>query len=53
MTTQSYLEYFLVFFGWLLNNAMWNILNGTGLYLLPVVFKIVGIWLKVREEGAD
>ncbi|HGP2816164.1 TPA: conjugal transfer protein TraG N-terminal domain-containing protein [Salmonella enterica] len=53
MTANSILEYILVFFGWLLNNAMWDILSGTGLYLLPLVFKGIGIWLKTREEGFD
>ena len=53
MTANSFLEYFLVLFGWVMNNALWNILTSTGLFALPVVFKIVGVWLKVREEGAD
>ena len=53
MTANSILEYILVFFGWLLNNAMWDILSSTGLYLLPLVFKGAGIWLKTREEGFD
>ncbi|EDH1237978.1 hypothetical protein GCY28_24415 [Salmonella enterica subsp. enterica] len=53
MTANSILEYILVFFGWMLNNAMWDILSSTGLYLLPLVFKGMGIWLKVREEGFD
>lgn len=53
MTANSILEYILVFFGWLLNNAMWDILSSTGLYLLPLVFKGMGIWLKTREEGFD
>jgi hypothetical protein len=53
MTANSFLEYFLVLFGWVLNNALWNILTSTGLFALPLVFKAMGIWLKVREEGAD
>lgn len=53
MTTNSILEYILVFLGWLLNNAMWDILSSTGLYLLPLFFKGMGIWLKTREEGFD
>ncbi|EBV7252004.1 conjugal transfer protein TraG [Salmonella enterica subsp. enterica serovar Pomona] len=53
MTANSILEYILVFFGWLLNNALWNILSSTGLYLLPLFFKGLGIWLKTREEGFD
>ncbi len=53
MTANSFLEYFLVLFGWVMNNALWSILTSTGLFALPLVFKIVGVWLKVREEGAD
>lgn len=53
MTANSFLEYFLVLFGWMLNNALWNIVISTGLFALPLVFKVLGIWLKVREEGAD
>ncbi|EIG7192678.1 conjugal transfer protein TraG N-terminal domain-containing protein [Salmonella enterica] len=53
MTANSIIEYILVFFGWLLNNAMWDIMSGTGLYLLPLVFKCAAVWLKTREEGFD
>ncbi|MDC7865042.1 conjugal transfer protein TraG [Pantoea ananatis] len=53
MTANSYLEYFLILFGWVLNNSMWGILSSTGLFALPLVFKVLGVWLKVREEGAD
>lgn len=53
MTANSIIEYILVFFGWVLNNAMWNIIFGTGLYLLPLVFKCTAVWLKTREEGFD
>lgn len=53
MTANSFLEYFLVLFGWVMNNAMWSILSNTGLFALPLVFRVLGVWLKVREEGAD
>lgn len=51
MTTNSYLEYFLTLLGWLINNGLWDVLLGTGLFALPLVFKVIGIWLRVREEG--
>ena len=51
MTTNSYLEYFLTLLGWVINNGLWNVLLGTGLFVLPLAFKVVGIWLKVREQG--
>ncbi|EAR4689427.1 conjugal transfer protein TraG [Salmonella enterica] len=53
MTTNSYLEYFLTLLGWLVNNGLWDVLVSTGLFALPLAFKVVGIWLKVREEGED
>lgn len=53
MITNSYLEYFLTLLGWVINNGLWVILTDTGLFALPLIFKIVGIWLKVREEGED
>ncbi|WOY02039.1 conjugal transfer protein TraG N-terminal domain-containing protein [Dickeya fangzhongdai] len=53
MITNSYLEYFLTLLGWVINNGLWNILIGTGLFAAPLAFKIVGIWMRVREEGED
>lgn len=53
MTTNSYLEYFLTLLGWVINNGLWNVLLGTGLFAAPLAFRVVGIWLKVREEGDD
>ncbi len=32
---------------------MWSVLTSTGLFALPLAFKVIGIWLKVREEGED
>lgn len=51
MMTNSYLEYFLTLLGWIVNNGLWELLVSTGLFVLPLLFKVVGIWLKVREEG--
>lgn len=53
MTTNSYLEYFLTLLGWVINNGLWNILLGAGLFAAPLAFRVVGIWMKVREEGED
>lgn len=53
MITNSYLEYFLTLLGWLINNGLWAILTDTGLFTVPLIFKVAGIWLKVREEGED
>lgn len=53
MTTSSYLEYILTILGWVVNNGLWDVLTGTGLFALPLGFKIIGIWIKTREEGDD
>jgi hypothetical protein len=53
MLTNSYLEYFLTLLGWVINNGIWDILLGTGLFLVPLIFRVVGVWMKVREEGED
>lgn len=53
MMTNSYLEYFLTLLAWVVNNGLWTVLTSTGLFALPLVFKVLGIWLKVREEGED
>lgn len=51
MMTNSYLEYFLTLLAWVVNNGLWSVLTSTGLFALPLAFKVIGIWLKVREEG--
>ena len=43
MTTNSYFEYFLTLLGWVINNGLWNVLLSTGLFVLPLAFKVVGI----------
>ncbi|SFN78546.1 conjugal transfer protein TraG N-terminal domain-containing protein [Xenorhabdus japonica] len=53
MTTNSYLEYFLTLLGWVVNNGLWQILIATGLFTLPLVIKVIAIWLKVREGGEE
>ena len=49
MTTNNYLEYFLTLLGWLINNCLRDVLLGTGLFDLPLVFKVIGSWLRVRD----
>ncbi|HBM3184889.1 TPA: conjugal transfer protein TraG N-terminal domain-containing protein [Klebsiella oxytoca] len=53
MSTNSYLEYFLTLLGWMVNNGIWDMLVGTGLFALPLTFRIIGEWIRVREEGED
>jgi len=33
VTTNNYLEHFLTLLGWLVNNGLWDLLTGTGLYV--------------------
>lgn len=53
MTTHSYLEYALTLLGWLISNGIWSTITATGLFALPLLFKLVSLWLKAREQGAD
>lgn len=53
MSADSYLEYFLILLGWILNNAIWDTILTTGLFALPLAGKVLSVWLKVREEGDD
>ncbi|OTA19820.1 conjugal transfer protein TraG [Xenorhabdus beddingii] len=53
MTTNSYLEYFLTLLGWVVNNGLWQILMATGLFSLPLVIKVIALWLKIREESEE
>ena len=53
MTADSYLELVLIFMGWLMNNALWHVITATGLFTLPLIFRIAGIWLALRETGED
>lgn len=51
MSADSYLEYFLILLGWILNNAIWKTLLSTGLFALPIAGKVVATRLRTREEG--
>jgi hypothetical protein len=53
MTANSYFEYVLTLLGWLVNNGVWQTLTATGLFALPLLAKLVALWLKARGQGAD
>lgn len=53
MTTHSYLEYALTLLSWLISNGIWSTITTTGLFALPLLLKLVSLWLKAREQGAD
>lgn len=51
MTANSYFEYVLTLLGWLVNNGVWQTLTATGLFALPLLAKLVALWLKARGQG--
>lgn len=53
MTTHSYLEYALTLLGWVISNGIWGTITATGLFALPLLLKLISLWLKAREQGAD
>ncbi|ELW2865961.1 conjugal transfer protein TraG N-terminal domain-containing protein [Salmonella enterica] len=53
MNAGSYFEYFLTLLGWLVNNGVWHTLVVTGLFALPLLFKLIALWLKARGQGVD
>lgn len=53
MTANSYLEYALTLLGWVISNGIWNIITATGLFALPLLFRLISLWIKAREQGAD
>lgn len=53
LTVDSYFEYFLTVFGWVIGNNIWDLLIDTGLFAAPFVAHIIAAFLKVREQGDD
>lgn len=51
MTTNSYLEYFLTLLSWVVNNGLWNAISATGLFALPLLIKLLALWLQARSQG--
>ena len=52
-TVDSYFEYFMTLLGWILSNAMWELITQTGLVFLPFLGYVISLFLKAREQGAD
>lgn len=52
-SVDSYLEYFLTLLGWLLNNGIFTLFVGTGLWLIPLIGMIIKIWRDVAKQGDD
>lgn len=51
MTTGSYLEYALTLLAWVISNGIWGTLTATGFFALPLLFRLISLWLKAREQG--
>ncbi|AAP95811.1 hypothetical protein HD_0928 [[Haemophilus] ducreyi 35000HP] len=51
--TDSYLEYFLTLLGWIINNGIFSVFVGTGLWILPLIILMFKIWLDVGKQGDD
>lgn len=52
MAAMSFFDYVTLSLGWLINNGLWNVIATSGIFILPFIFKIVAIFIKVREQGA-
>ncbi|MEA3785699.1 MULTISPECIES: hypothetical protein [Enterobacter] len=53
MTTHSYLEYVLTILGWLINIGIWDTITATGLFTLPLLFRLFTLWLKAHEQSSN
>jgi hypothetical protein len=53
MGVNSFLEVFTTLFGWLMYEAFWNVLAGTGLVWLPLFGIILRNVVEARRSGAD
>lgn len=51
--TDSIFDMYLTTLAWALNNAIWNLLVDTGIFLIPIAFNFLAMFMKVREQGAD
>lgn len=52
-TVDSYLEYFLTLLAWIINNNIFAVLVQTGLFILPLIFVLIGTWMEVKKQGED
>lgn len=52
-SVDSYLEYFLTLLGWIVNNGIFALFVGTGLWLLPLIGVLIKVWREVGRQGDD
>ena len=53
LSVDSYLEYFLTLLGWIMNNGIFALFAGTGIWLLPLIGVLLKIWREVGRQGDD
>ncbi|MGJ8518380.1 conjugal transfer protein TraG N-terminal domain-containing protein [Carnimonas bestiolae] len=53
LNVNDYLEQVVLMIGWVVNNAIWDVLNTTGMAIIPFVALLLGEWFKVRQDGFD
>lgn len=53
LMTDSLYGLFLSTLGLIISNHMWSLLTDTGLFALPFIFNLIGLFMKAREQGAD
>ncbi|VEJ09396.1 conjugal transfer protein TraG N-terminal domain-containing protein [Actinobacillus delphinicola] len=53
LEVDTYYEYFMNTFSWVMFDNTWELFKNTGLFILPIIIQILAKWAKVREEGAD
>lgn len=53
LEVDSYYEYFMNTFAWIMFDNTWELFKSTGLFALPIIFHVIGKFTQVREQGAD
>ncbi|MCX8578694.1 conjugal transfer protein TraG N-terminal domain-containing protein [Gilliamella sp. B2776] len=51
MSAMSFFDYVTLSLAWLINNGIWNIISTSGIFILPFIFKMLSILMKIREDG--
>lgn len=49
----DYFSNALVALGWIINNAIWDVMNRTGITAIPFIAMIASEWYRARQEGDD
>ncbi|WP_249978042.1 conjugal transfer protein TraG N-terminal domain-containing protein [Vreelandella olivaria] len=49
----DYFSNALVVLGWIINNAIWSVMNSTGIAAVPFIAMIASEWYRARQEGDD